>query len=213
LNAWCDHRARLAPGQARFIRARFVRHRRARFLDAGAANPQRSLNIRLVLKSDLPTSSLFSRHHADKICSISCYFFLTTRNRWLSEKFFPTIVSVEDEIENPMNQSDIRPLLAAAALALLTACGGTAAPDDGQTTTAALMVQGNAPVADCEAEGCNRPRIIDGNAEQYRAGAAVQAPQAEPLQADLPQPTESQQNGIAGRTPDTAAPAVGGQPQ
>lgn len=112
-----------------------------------------------------------------------------------------------------MKQCDIRSLLATAVLALLTACGGGSAPDEGHTTTAALMVQGNAPVADCEAEGCNRPRIIDGNAEQFRASAALQAQLAETVQAGAPRPVESQQDGVAAQAPDAAAAATGGQPQ
>ena len=97
-----------------------------------------------------------------------------------------------------MKQTVLRSLLATTVLALLTACGGSPVPDEGHTTTAALMVQGNGPVADCEAEGCNRPRIIDGNAEQFRASAALQAQLAEQVQAGAPQPPESQQSGNAG---------------
>lgn len=110
-----------------------------------------------------------------------------------------------------MKQSDIRSLLATAVVALLTACGGSPAPEDAHTTTAALMVQ-NGPVADCEAEGCNRPRIIDGNAEQFRASAALQAQLAE--QAAAPQyPAAQQQDAGAGEAPGATPPAAGGQPQ
>ena len=70
---------------------------------------------------------------------------------------------------------DTRTLFAIAAAALLTACGGSATDTaDPHAATAALVVQVNAPVADCEAEGCNRPRIVDGLAEQYRAAAIEQ---------------------------------------
>ena len=103
-------------------------------------------------------------------------------------------------------------IFAIAAMALLGACGGSASTDpaDGPTTTAALMVQGgNAPVADCEAEGCNRPRIIDGLAEQYRAGAiAQQAQPSEPVE-----PAEPQGAMPAPLAPTEAAPAAAGQPQ
>lgn len=80
-----------------------------------------------------------------------------------------------------MNRFDIRPVCATALLALLSACGGsTNYPAAEPATSAALMVHSPAPVADCEAEGCNRPRIIDGLAEQYRASAI--APPAEPAE-------------------------------
>jgi hypothetical protein len=98
-----------------------------------------------------------------------------------------------------MKLFDVRSVFAAAAMALLVACGGTA-PEaaDSQPVAAAVMVNGNAPVADCEAEGCNRPRIIDGLAEQYRTTAAQQQTlAAEPVQAVQPQAPASE-----------AAPAV-----
>ncbi|MFC0131694.1 hypothetical protein [Massilia eurypsychrophila] len=70
-------------------------------------------------------------------------------------------------------------LFAFAALSLLTACGGSVPPEQaGFTSTASVVAHSPAPVADCEAEGCNQPRIIDGLAEQYRFGA-VQQPQQE----------------------------------
>ena len=118
-----------------------------------------------------------------------------------------------------MKSFDIPSLFAVAALALLTACGGSVAPDDGHVTNAALMEQGNAPVADCEAEGCNRPRIIDGLAEQFRAGA-IEQPQAqpsEPVQPGAVQPAGLPAQPQAAAAPDqpvsAAAPAVAGQPQ
>lgn len=81
-----------------------------------------------------------------------------------------------------MTRFDLCPLFAAAALALLTACGGSTGndPADDHASTAALVAHGPAPVADCEAEGCNRPRIIDGLAEQYRSSAVEQ--QAQPAE-------------------------------
>jgi hypothetical protein len=109
-----------------------------------------------------------------------------------------------------MKSFDIRSVLATAAMALLGACGGGAGTDpaDGHASTAALMVLGNAPVADCEAEGCNRPRIIDGLAEQYRAGAIEQ--QAQP--ADQVQPGAPLPAPIPGQAaPTEAAPAAAGQ--
>jgi hypothetical protein len=80
-----------------------------------------------------------------------------------------------------MTSFNFRPLFAAAALALLTACGGSAPTEQASlTSTASLIGHSPAPVADCEAEGCNQPRIVDGLAEQYRYGA-VQQPQQEPV--------------------------------
>jgi hypothetical protein len=74
-----------------------------------------------------------------------------------------------------MKSFDFRSVLAGAAMALLSACGGSDLPDRGNaTSTAAVMVNAPAPVADCEAEGCNRPRIVDGLAEQYRSAALAQ---------------------------------------
>lgn len=84
-----------------------------------------------------------------------------------------------------MNLAAIRPVFAGAIFALLSACGGALSDQPAATTTAPAALEAvNAPRADCEAEGCNRPRIIDGLAEQYRAGAlAQQAAAAEPVQA------------------------------
>jgi hypothetical protein len=100
-----------------------------------------------------------------------------------------------------MKLFDVRSVLAIAAMALLTACGGSdTAAADNAAVAAPPAADANGPVADCEAEGCNRPRTIDGLAEQYRAGAARQpAPAVEPLQAGVPaaQPPASE-----------AAPAV-----
>lgn len=95
-----------------------------------------------------------------------------------------------------MNRFDLRAVCAVAVLALLSACGGSAGGDAGiePASSAALVVHSPAPVADCEAEGCNRPRIIDGLAEQYRASAVAQP--AEPAE----QPSAA----------SAAAPAVAG---
>ena len=101
-----------------------------------------------------------------------------------------------------MKPFDNRSAFAIFAMALLSACGGSSPPDEGQVTTAALMAQGNAPRADCEAEGCNRPRIIDGLAEQYRASAIEQ-------QAQLSEPVAAQP-GAAPEQP--AAPAAAAIP-
>ena len=73
-------------------------------------------------------------------------------------------------------------MLAAATFALLTGCGGTSHPATAQPSLAASMAHFDAPVADCEAEGCNRPRVVDGLAEQFRA-SAITLPPAEPVQA------------------------------
>lgn len=72
-------------------------------------------------------------------------------------------------------------LSAIALTVLLTACGGTE-PQEAPLLTAALMqaetagdqgaAQGNSaamPQPDCAPEGCNGLRIINGNAEAYRA--------------------------------------------
>jgi hypothetical protein len=85
-----------------------------------------------------------------------------------------------------MKTFDLRFMFAGATLAVLTACGGGADyPAANQVSPAAPMAQMNAPVADCEAEGCNRPRVVDGLAEQFRAGA-IAAPAAELAQAGEP---------------------------
>lgn len=97
-------------------------------------------------------------------------------------------------------------------MALLAACGGSAPPDQADfTSTAAVMAHGPAPVADCEAEGCNQPRIVDGLAEQYRFGAIQQKQQqqqqpAEPVAAAEPLADDNQ---VAIAT--EAAPAAAGQ--
>ena len=84
-----------------------------------------------------------------------------------------------------MKTFELRFILAGAMLALLTACGGASYPAAGQSSLPAQMAPINAPVADCEAEGCNRPRVVDGLAEQFRAGA-IAAPGAELAQAGEP---------------------------
>lgn len=97
-----------------------------------------------------------------------------------------------------------RTLLPMILASLLAACGGTE-PDGTsfQTTTysqvvvvpagvampagaaapapaAATLVAANMPQPDCAKDGCNRPRIIDGNAEAYRLDAMRRAEQGEP---------------------------------
>lgn len=107
-----------------------------------------------------------------------------------------------DELEDhPMKTVDIRPVFASIALALLTACGGD---PTAVITTAAMEAQGPAPVADCEADGgCARPRIVDGLAEQYRAGAIEQqAPPADPAPAN--------QHAALDAVATAAAPAAAG---
>ena len=85
-----------------------------------------------------------------------------------------------------MKNSYFQCMLVAAALALLTACGaGVSHPAADQASLAAPMAPLNMPVADCEAEGCNRARVVDGLAEQFRASAIAVAP-AEPLPAAEP---------------------------
>lgn len=89
-----------------------------------------------------------------------------------------------------------RSLFPMALASLLAACGGTDPQDSSsafQTTTlsqvvvvpvggstanpaaAAPVVAANMPQPDCAPEGCNRPRIIDGNAEAYRLDAMRRA--------------------------------------
>jgi hypothetical protein len=85
-----------------------------------------------------------------------------------------------------MKTFDLRFILAAATLAFLTACGGGADYSAAeQAVVAAPMAVSNAPVADCEAEGCKQPRVVDGLAEQFRV-AAIAAPPAAPVQAGEP---------------------------
>lgn len=92
--------------------------------------------------------------------------------------------------ESQMNRFDLRPLCAMAVMALLTACGGGTDPGADEASSAALAVHGPAPVADCEADGCNSPRIIDGLAEQYRSSAIAQPaePAPPPSAASAPTP-------------------------
>jgi hypothetical protein len=105
-------------------------------------------------------------------------------------KFSNTIVCITDQLAHQMKIFKLRFMLAAATLACLTACGGGADyPAADQVSQAAPMAQAmvamNAPVADCEAQGCKQPRVVDGLAEQFRA-AAIAAPPAEPLPAGEP---------------------------
>jgi len=88
----------------------------------------------------------------------------------------------------------LQPLFAGAMVVLLTACGGGVShPAADQASLAAPMAPLSAPVADCEAEGCNRARVVDGLAEQFRASAIAVAP-AEPLPAaESVQPAEPMQ--------------------
>ena len=88
----------------------------------------------------------------------------------------------------------IQSLFVGAMFALLTACGGGIShPAADQASLAAPMAHFNTPVADCEAEGCNHQRVIDGMAEQFRASAIAVAP-AEPVQPAEPgQPAEPAQ--------------------
>jgi len=58
-------------------------------------------------------------------------------------------------------------------LVLLTACGGN--PDTAPAPVTALAASTSIthmPVADCEPQGCNGLRIIDSNAETFRADTA-----------------------------------------
>lgn len=93
-----------------------------------------------------------------------------------------------------MNAIPFRTLLSLPLIALvLTACGGTGEPTDnaavasapaqtaGVTHVVDLSVDrsasGRNPLPDCAPEGCNRLRIIDGNAEAYRIDAMRRAAQ------------------------------------
>lgn len=79
-------------------------------------------------------------------------------------------------------------LFAGVMFALLTACGGGVShPAADQSSLAAQMAHFNTPVADCEAEGCSRARVVDGLAEQFRASAiAIAVTPAEPVQTAKP---------------------------
>jgi hypothetical protein len=60
-----------------------------------------------------------------------------------------------------------------AALVFLTACGGSPeGVNPPPTTLAASTSITHMPVADCEPQGCHGLRIIDSNAETFRADAA-----------------------------------------
>jgi hypothetical protein len=103
-----------------------------------------------------------------------------------------------------MELSFIRTVVGIAVAALLTACGG-APPSDTPIQTAALMqdvaagdpvasiaaagvpaVGAHNPLPDCEPQACKGMRIIDGNAEAYRASAQRRAWEAE-LGGGVPQ--------------------------
>jgi hypothetical protein len=102
-----------------------------------------------------------------------------------------------------MKTFDLRFLLATAAFASfasLTACGGGADyPAADQAIAAAPMAPINAPVADCEAEGCNQPRVVDGLAEQFRV-AAIAAPLADTAQPGGPAMAPGEAGSRAGVT-------------
>jgi len=93
-----------------------------------------------------------------------------------------------------MNTQHIRTILAASFFAtVLSACGGTAVDTASaplqtaalSTTVAAPAVDlsvdpaavGQTPAADCAADNCAGPRIIDGNAEAFRIDAMRRAAQ------------------------------------
>ncbi len=120
------------------------------------------------------------------------------------------LFSIKDDLEDPaMTSLNIRSLLAVAALAVLAACGGSSTPQQaGFTSTASLIGHSAAPVADCEAEGCNQPRIVDGLAEQYRF-SAVQQPQ--PQHEEPVEPTTSTEPLADVAVASEAAPAAPGQ--
>jgi hypothetical protein len=105
-----------------------------------------------------------------------------------------------------MKPSNIRTAFAIAAMALLSACGDNSTDMANESMNASLISRGeNAPVADCEAEGCNRPRIIDGLAEQYRSGAIEQ-------QAQAAEPTEPAGTGDPAQPAQAAAQEASPQP-
>jgi hypothetical protein len=105
-----------------------------------------------------------------------------------------------------MTPFKFRSLFALASLVLLAACGGSEPPEQaGVTSTASVIAHSPAPVADCEAEGCNQPRIVDGLAEQYRFGA-VQQPQQEEA-VEPPPATEPMTEVAAVSEAAPAAPA------
>lgn len=74
---------------------------------------------------------------------------------------------------------NFRTVFTTAILAILTACGGENINTDDVSRAdqfAATVSSGTGmPAPDCAPEGCSSPRIIDGNAEQFRAAAQERA--------------------------------------
>ncbi|MDB5907768.1 MAG: hypothetical protein JWP34_1882 [Massilia sp.] len=109
-----------------------------------------------------------------------------------------------------MKTSHLLPsLIMSGILGLLAGCGGEVSTDRaaGLDSAAPMAVSSQMPRADCESEGCNRPRIVDGLAEQYRAGAMAQQAQAESVaQANQAAQPEAVAQTIPAPQPD-AAPA------
>lgn len=70
-------------------------------------------------------------------------------------------------------------LFSCVTLAALAGCGGGASEAAAPTVVAASM----GPVADCEAQACRALRIIDANAETYRADAARRAELTQAVEA------------------------------
>jgi hypothetical protein len=88
-------------------------------------------------------------------------------------------------LKKPVMKSPTRSLLAVSVALLLTACGGAdiqgAAPNQIAAVTQVAAVSSEAtgaaqaPQPDCAPEACSGLRIIDGNAEAYRADALRRA--------------------------------------
>jgi hypothetical protein len=70
-----------------------------------------------------------------------------------------------------MLTSSLPRLLALLSLAFLTACGG-GNPDSAPAATVLAATVTHTPVADCEPQACQGLRIIDSNAESFRADSA-----------------------------------------
>ena len=72
---------------------------------------------------------------------------------------------------------------------MLAACGGESMNDSDasrldQLAATVYSSEGGTPAPDCAPEGCSKLRIIDGNAEQFRAAAQTRA--AEPSEGAAP---------------------------
>jgi hypothetical protein len=96
---------------------------------------------------------------------------------------------------------NLRTAFATLSLVILTACGGenmntsdASRPDQ----LSASVASGGTPLPDCAPEACKQPRIIDGLAEEFRAGAMARSAQQDDAADAAP----------AAASPAEAAPTV-----